>query len=56
MKHNQIDALKLIVKSIEDYELVNSKDNDGNIALHLVVADKQVEVCLFHCLQASLVS
>ena len=47
VKHNQYEALKLLVKSVSDEgDFLNSKDHDGgNTLLHLAVMLKQVVVC-----------
>ncbi|KAG6721304.1 hypothetical protein I3842_03G107500 [Carya illinoinensis] len=37
VRYNCLDALKLWVESVNDEDFVNSKDNDGNSMLHLVV-------------------
>ncbi|KAH6782952.1 hypothetical protein C2S52_007911 [Perilla frutescens var. hirtella] len=48
VKRYQLEALKLVVETVDEtHELVNSKDVDGNTALHLAVADKQVETTKF---------
>ncbi|KAG6660504.1 ankyrin repeat-containing protein ITN1-like isoform X1 [Carya illinoinensis] len=35
VRYNCLDALKLLVESVNDEDFVNSKDNDGNSILHL---------------------
>ncbi|KAG6721308.1 hypothetical protein I3842_03G107700 [Carya illinoinensis] len=35
VRYNCLDALKLLVESVNDEDFVNSKDNDGNSVLHL---------------------
>ncbi|KAH6782955.1 hypothetical protein C2S52_007914 [Perilla frutescens var. hirtella] len=48
VKRYQLEALKLVVEAVDEpHELVNSRDVDGNTALHLAVADKQVETTKF---------
>ncbi|KAJ0677274.1 putative ankyrin repeat-containing domain-containing protein [Helianthus annuus] len=47
VKHNQLEVLKLLVENMDDHEFINAKDADGNTILHLAVADKQVQVCVF---------
>ena len=42
----QLEMLKLLVETIGDNGVMNSKDDDGNTILHTASADKQVEVCL----------
>ncbi|KAF5447916.1 hypothetical protein F2P56_033432 [Juglans regia] len=37
VRYNCLDALKLLVESVNDKDFVNSKDNDGNSILHLAV-------------------
>ncbi|KAF5480465.1 hypothetical protein F2P56_001213 [Juglans regia] len=37
VRYNCLDALKLLVESVNDEDFVNSKDNDGNSILHLAV-------------------
>lgn len=44
VKHNHLEALKLLVDSVTDDEFVYSKDDDGNTVLHLAATMKQVEV------------
>ncbi|KAG6721300.1 hypothetical protein I3842_03G107100 [Carya illinoinensis] len=44
IKYNCLDALKLLVESADDYGYsLNSKDNDGNLILHLAVMLGQTE-------------
>ncbi|XP_048330939.2 ankyrin repeat-containing protein BDA1 [Ziziphus jujuba] len=47
VKHNQLEALRLLVEVMGDYELVNAKDDYGMNILHLAVADKQIETTKF---------
>ncbi|KAG2411276.1 hypothetical protein I3760_Q015000 [Carya illinoinensis] len=45
VKYNCLDALKLLVESADDYGYsLNSKDNDGNLILHLAVMLGQTEL------------
>ncbi|KAG7986898.1 hypothetical protein I3843_03G106700 [Carya illinoinensis] len=37
VRYNCLDAVKLLVESVNDEDFVNSKDNDGNSMLHLAV-------------------
>ncbi|XP_031260490.1 ankyrin repeat-containing protein BDA1-like [Pistacia vera] len=46
VQFNQLEAMKLLMETMNDHEFVNSKDDDGQTILHLVMADKQVTVCL----------
>ncbi|XP_042521189.1 ankyrin repeat-containing protein BDA1-like [Macadamia integrifolia] len=45
VKYNRLESLKLILESATDQELelLNSKDDDGNTALHLAAAKKQTK-------------
>ncbi|KAI3715652.1 hypothetical protein L6452_22638 [Arctium lappa] len=54
VKHSQLEVLKLLVESMEDHELVNSKDGDGNNILHLAVANKQIETINFLLLNTTI--
>nr|DAD21024.1 TPA_asm: hypothetical protein HUJ06_022487 [Nelumbo nucifera] len=48
VKNDRLDALKLLVNSTgDDYEFVNSKDDDGKTILHLAVADRQIDTIRF---------
>ncbi|KAK1414135.1 hypothetical protein QVD17_29876 [Tagetes erecta] len=47
VKHNQFEALKLLIEIVGDHEFVNTKDADENNILHLAVADKQIETVNF---------
>jgi len=44
VKHNNLEALKLLAENIGDNEFVNLKNDDGDTILHLAIADKQTEV------------
>ncbi|KAK9683797.1 hypothetical protein RND81_10G165200 [Saponaria officinalis] len=47
VKHRQIDALKYLISVVDDAELLNLRDFDGNTILHLAVATKQPEMVKF---------
>lgn len=47
MKHNQLEALKLLVEFIGNAPLLNAKDSIGDTILHLAVATRQVETLKF---------
>ncbi|KAK9683795.1 hypothetical protein RND81_10G165000 [Saponaria officinalis] len=47
VKHCQIDALKYLISVVDDAELLNLGDFDGNTILHLAVATKQPEMLKF---------
>ncbi|GAB4836991.1 hypothetical protein Ancab_001906 [Ancistrocladus abbreviatus] len=42
--HIQLEVLTLMLSEVDDKEILNAKDNEGNTILHLAVADKQLEV------------
>ena len=44
VKHNQLEALKILVSDVNDPQFVNAKDDYGMTVLHLAVANKQTEV------------
>ena len=44
VRYNQLEALKLLVDYMDDYQFVNAKDDYGMTVLHLAVVDKQIEV------------
>lgn len=44
VKHNQLEALKVLLENTDDSEFLNAKDDYGMSILHLAVADKQIEV------------
>ncbi|XP_059644826.1 ankyrin repeat-containing protein ITN1-like [Cornus florida] len=41
--HDQLEALKLLLVTLNDHEFANCKNEHGNTILHLAVADKQIE-------------
>lgn len=43
IRYNHLNALKLLVESANDGELLDSKDHDGNSILHLAVMLKQMK-------------
>ncbi|XP_042519666.1 ankyrin repeat-containing protein ITN1-like [Macadamia integrifolia] len=46
VKHNRLEALKLLLEpasSVQEKQLLNSKDDNGNTALHLAIAKKQTK-------------
>ncbi|GAY65606.1 hypothetical protein CUMW_242430 [Citrus unshiu] len=43
VKHNQLEALKVLLENTDDSEFLNAKDDYGMSILHLAVADKQIE-------------
>ncbi|GAB4837025.1 hypothetical protein Ancab_001940 [Ancistrocladus abbreviatus] len=44
VKHTQLEVLTLLVNEVDDKDILNGKENEGNTILHLAVADKQVKV------------
>ena len=44
VKHNQLESLEFLVNVMDDRELLNFKEDNGNTVLHLAVAAKQLEV------------
>ncbi|GAB4830435.1 hypothetical protein Ancab_020073 [Ancistrocladus abbreviatus] len=44
LDHTQLEVLTLLVSEVDDKDILNGKENEGNTILHLAVADKQVEV------------
>ncbi|KAH9624128.1 hypothetical protein KSS87_011507 [Heliosperma pusillum] len=44
LKHGQPEAFKFLVNVLDDGEILNSRNSDGNTVLHLAVAAKQLEV------------
>ncbi|KAB1210612.1 hypothetical protein CJ030_MR6G010296 [Morella rubra] len=44
IQYNHLDALKLLVESANDGELLDSKDHDGNSILYLAVMLKQMKM------------
>ncbi|XP_060179653.1 ankyrin repeat-containing protein At2g01680-like [Lycium barbarum] len=47
VKHNQLEALKVLMEIGFDHAFLNAKDSDGHTILHLAVADKQIETIEF---------
>ncbi|KAK9683802.1 hypothetical protein RND81_10G165500 [Saponaria officinalis] len=47
VKHCQIDALIFLINVVNDAEVINLRDFDGNSILHLAVATKQPEMVKF---------
>ncbi|XP_062022816.1 ankyrin repeat-containing protein BDA1-like [Rosa rugosa] len=48
VKHNQLEAIKVLVEIMDDYDqFVNAKDDYGMTILHLAVGDKQIETVRF---------
>ncbi|PON95968.1 Transmembrane protein [Trema orientale] len=47
VRYNQLEALRLLVEVMDDYQFVNAKDDYGMTVLHLAVADKQIETVKF---------
>lgn len=45
--YSQFEALKFLVENVDFRDFVNGRDRNGNTVLHLAVAQKQVEVCVF---------
>ncbi|KAK0581299.1 hypothetical protein LWI29_012281 [Acer saccharum] len=43
VKHNQLEALKLVVEIMDDPNSLSAKDEYSMTVLHLAVADKQIE-------------
>ncbi|KAK3438840.1 hypothetical protein EUGRSUZ_C03399 [Eucalyptus grandis] len=43
VSHNRLEALKLLVETVRDGDLVKAQDDEGNTILHLAVANKQIE-------------
>ena len=49
VKHNQLEALKVLFENTDDSEFLNAKYDYGMSILHLAVADKQIEVWNHSC-------
>ncbi|KAK3436043.1 hypothetical protein EUGRSUZ_C00697 [Eucalyptus grandis] len=47
VKHNKLEALKLLIDILGDDQFINSRDEDGNTILHLAAADGQTETITF---------
>ena len=46
VRYNQLEAMKFLLGTIADHELVNFRNCEDNTILHLAMADKQIEVHL----------
>ncbi|KAL5975628.1 hypothetical protein ACLOJK_019953 [Asimina triloba] len=44
VKHNHLEALKLLVDSVDDASVVNMKDFEDNTILHLATAQKHIQM------------
>ncbi|KAM6541866.1 hypothetical protein CsatB_006313 [Cannabis sativa] len=47
VRHNQLEAMKVLVDVIDNYQFVNAKDDYGMTILHLAVTYKQIETVKF---------
>ncbi|XP_074293924.1 uncharacterized protein LOC141621126 [Silene latifolia] len=47
VKHCQVDALVFLINVVDDVELLNFRDADGNTVLHLAVANKNTQMVKF---------
>ncbi|XP_030490042.2 uncharacterized protein LOC115706511 [Cannabis sativa] len=47
VRHNQLEAMKVLVDVIDNYQFVNAKDDYGMTILHLAVTHKQIETVKF---------
>ncbi|KAJ0030331.1 hypothetical protein Pint_13709 [Pistacia integerrima] len=54
VQYNQLEAMKLLMETMNDHEFVNSKDDGGQTILHLAVAHKQVKVIKFFVTSGSI--
>ncbi|KAK3438786.1 hypothetical protein EUGRSUZ_C03594 [Eucalyptus grandis] len=43
VSHNRLEALKVLVETVRDGDLVKAQDDEGNTILHLAAANKQIE-------------
>ncbi|KAL3747175.1 hypothetical protein ACJRO7_016022 [Eucalyptus globulus] len=43
VSHNRLEALKVLVETVRDGDLVKAQDDEGNTILHLATANKQIE-------------
>ncbi|XP_039165815.1 ankyrin repeat-containing protein BDA1-like [Eucalyptus grandis] len=43
VSHNRLEALKVLVETMRDGDLVKAQDDEGNTILHLATANKQIE-------------
>ncbi|KAL3747169.1 hypothetical protein ACJRO7_016016 [Eucalyptus globulus] len=46
VSHNRLEALKVLVETVRDGDLVKAQDDVGNTILHLAAAKKQIEFLL----------
>ncbi|KAL3747176.1 hypothetical protein ACJRO7_016023 [Eucalyptus globulus] len=44
VSHNRLEALKVLVETVRDGDLVKVQDDEGNTILHLAAANKQIEI------------
>ncbi|XP_039165190.1 uncharacterized protein LOC104438971 [Eucalyptus grandis] len=47
VKHNRLEALKLLIDILGNEQFINLGDEDGNTILHLAIADRQAETIVF---------
>ncbi|KAK3440428.1 hypothetical protein EUGRSUZ_B00705 [Eucalyptus grandis] len=47
VKHNRLEALKLLTNLLSNDQFINSRDEDGNTILHLAAIDRQTETTMF---------
>ncbi|XVF34588.1 hypothetical protein REPUB_Repub18cG0071500 [Reevesia pubescens] len=47
VRYNQLEAMKYLLVTIANHELVNFRNSEDNTILHVAVADKQIEVVNF---------
>ncbi|XP_071723236.1 uncharacterized protein [Rutidosis leptorrhynchoides] len=52
VSHNHLEALKVLVETVRDGDLVKAQDDEGNTILHLTATNKQIETQAF-CIQTS---
>ncbi|KAL3747173.1 hypothetical protein ACJRO7_016020 [Eucalyptus globulus] len=43
VSHNHLEALKVLVETVRDGDLVKAQDDEGNTILHMTTANKQIE-------------
>ncbi|KAK3438838.1 hypothetical protein EUGRSUZ_C03392 [Eucalyptus grandis] len=43
VSHNRLEALKVLVETVRDGDLVKAQDDEGNTILHLAATNKQIE-------------
>ncbi|KAK3438929.1 hypothetical protein EUGRSUZ_C03917 [Eucalyptus grandis] len=43
VSHNRLEALKVLMETVRDGDLVKAQDDEGNTILHLAAANKQIE-------------